>query len=410
MEMFKVHSVKAAREKMMKNFEDFKLEIEEIDINNAEGRILSDDIYSKLNVPHFRRSTVDGYAVRSRDIHGASDSSPMFLEKIGEVEMGKAANIKIIEDTAAYVPTGGVVPDGADAVVMIEYVEILDECNIIVSKPVVSKENIIDIGDDIKENQKVLLKGMKLRPQDIGVLSSIGIDKLRVFKMPSITIISTGDEVIDPREELVIGKIKDINTYTLAAMAKKIGLNVTDKLVVKDDKELLINALESALKNSDIVVLSGGSSVGTKDMTTIVINELGVPDGVFVHGVAMKPGKPTILAKVKNKPVFGLPGQPASAMIAFKVFIEYFIKEILNIDEYEERFVEAEMKVNLHSAPGKETYQMVYLSKEDNKYIAEPVNGKSGMITLMSKAKGYIRIHEDREGIIAGEKVKVNLF
>lgn len=409
MEMFKVHSVKAAREKMMENFQDFKMEIEEVDIIDAEGRILGEDIYSKLNVPHFRRSTVDGYALRSRDTHGASDSLPMFIEKIGEVEMGKAATEIVREDTAVYVPTGGMVPEGADAVVMIEYVEVLDDINIIVSKSVVQKENIIEIGDDIKENQKVLLKGMKLRPQDIGVLSSIGIYTVKTIKMPSISIISTGDEIIDPREELKPGKIKDINTYTIAAMAKEIGLNVIERVVVKDDKELLKATLEDALEKSDMVALSGGSSVGTKDISSIVINEIGSP-GVFVHGVAMKPGKPTILAKVKDKPVFGLPGQPTSAIIAFKVFVEYFVRKIINIDEYEGRFVEAEMKVNIPSAAGKETYQMVYLKKEEDKYIAEPVNGKSGMITLMSKAKGYIKINEDIEGITAGEKIRVNLF
>lgn len=409
MEMFKVHSVKAAREKMMENFQDFKMEIEEVDIIDAEGRILGEDIYSKLNVPHFRRSTVDGYALRSRDTHGASDSLPMFIEKIGEVEMGKAATEIVREDTAVYVPTGGMVPEGADAVVMIEYIEVLDDINIIVSKSVVQKENIIEIGDDIKENQKVLLKGMKLRPQDIGVLSSIGIYTVKTIKMPSISIISTGDEIIDPREELKPGKIKDINTYTIAAMAKEIGLNVIERVVVKDDKELLKATLEDALEKSDMVALSGGSSVGTKDISSIVINEIGSP-GVFVHGVAMKPGKPTILAKVKDKPVFGLPGQPTSAIIAFKVFVEYFVRKIINIDEYEGRFVEAEMKVNIPSAAGKETYQMVYLKKEEDKYIAEPVNGKSGMITLMSKAKGYIKINEDIEGITAGEKIRVNLF
>lgn len=409
MEMFKVHSVKAAREKLMDNFKNFKLGVEEIDIFEAVGRILGEDIYSKLNVPHFRRSTVDGYAVRSRDTHGASESLPMFLEIIGEVEMGKAANMTVTTDKAVYVPTGGMVPEGSDAVVMIEYVEKLDNTNIIVSRPAVSKENIIDIGDDIKEGHQVLNKGMKLRPQDIGALSSIGIDKVKVIKMPTISVISTGDEVIDPKEELQLGKIKDINTYALSSMAKEIGLSVVDKMVVKDNKELFINALKLSIEKSDIIILSGGSSVGTKDITTIVINEMGEP-GVFVHGVAMKPGKPTILAKVNNKPLFGLPGQPASAMIAFKVFVEYFVKSILNLDEYEDKFVEAEMMTNVRSDHGKETYQMVYLEKEDGLYKARPVYGKSGMITLMSKAKGYVKIDEDKEGIQVGEKVRVNLF
>lgn len=409
MEMFKVHSVKAAREKLIENFKDFKWEVEEIEILEAEGRILSEDIHSKLNVPHFRRSTVDGYAVISKDTYGASESLPMFLEVLGEVEMGKAADMKVTTDKAVYVPTGGMIPEGADAVVMVEYVEKLDDTNITISRPAVLKENIIDVGDDIKENQKTLSKGIRLRPQDIGVLSSIGVYKVKVFKMPSISIISTGDEVIDPKEELQLGKIKDINTYTLSAMAREIGLNIVERRVVKDNKELLKNTLKECIEKSDMVMLSGGSSVGTKDITKIVINEMGEP-GVFVHGVAMKPGKPTILAKVYNKPLFGLPGQPASAMIAFKVFVEYFIKNIFNLDEYEDRFAEASMTTNIHSAPGKETYQMVYLEKEDGEYKARPVYGKSGMITLMSKAKGYIKIDEDKEGIKEGEKIRVNLF
>lgn len=409
MEMFKVHSVKAARGKLIENFKDFKCEVEEIEILEAEARILSEDIHSKLNVPHFRRSTVDGYAVISKDTYGASESLPMFLEVLGEVEMGKAADMKVTTDKAVYVPTGGMIPEGADAVVMVEYVEKLDDTNITISRPAVLKENIIDVGDDIKENQKILSKGIRLRPQDIGVLSSIGVYKVKVFKMPSISIISTGDEVIDPKEELQLGKIKDINTYTLSAMAREIGLNIVERRVVKDNKELLKNTLKECIEKSDMVMLSGGSSVGTKDITKIVINEMGEP-GVFVHGVAMKPGKPTILAKVYNKPLFGLPGQPASAMIAFKVFVEYFIKNIFNLDEYEDRFVEASMTTNIHSAPGKETYQMVYLEKEDGEYKARPVYGKSGMITLMSKAKGYIKIDEDKEGIKEGEKIRVNLF
>ncbi|MEA4825327.1 MAG: gephyrin-like molybdotransferase Glp [Clostridium sp.] len=409
MEMFKVHSVKAARKKLIENFKDFKCEVEEIEILEAEGRILSEDIHSKLNVPHFRRSTVDGYAVISKDTYGASESLPMFLEVLGEVEMGKAANMKVTTDKAVYVPTGGMIPEGADAVVMVEYVEKLDDTNITISRPAVSKENIIDVGDDIKENQRILSKGIRLRPQDIGVLSSVGVYKVKVFKMPSISIISTGDEVIDPKEELQLGKIKDINTYTLSAMAREIGLNIVERRVVKDNKELLKNTLKECIEKSDMVMLSGGSSVGTKDITKIVINEMGEP-GVFVHGVAMKPGKPTILAKVYNKPLFGLPGQPASAMIAFKVFVEYFIKNIFNLDEYEDRFAEASMTTNIHSAPGKETYQMVYLEKEDGEYKARPVYGKSGMITLMSKAKGYIKIDEDKEGIKEGEKIRVNLF
>lgn len=409
MEMFQVHSVKDARRKLVDNFRNFKLCLEEVEILEAEGRILAEDVFAKEDVPHFRRSTVDGYAVLSKDTYGASESLPAFLEVLGEVEMGKASNHTVSSDKAVYVPTGGMVPDGADSVIMIEYVEKLDEENIAVYRPSALKENIIDVGDDIKKDEKVLTKGMKLRPQDIGVLSSIGIDKVKVYKMSSISIISTGDEIVGPNDTLKPGQIRDINSYTLSALAKKIGLHINEKKVVKDDFNQLKQIIEDSLEKSDIVVISGGSSVGTKDITTEVINEIDKP-GVFIHGVAIKPGKPTIIAKVKNKPIFGLPGQPVSAMIIFKVFIEYFVKYFLGVNEDEEYFIEAKMSVNIYSAQGKETYQMVTLEKDNDIYIARPVYGKSGMITLMSKAKGYIKIDEDKEGIKEGEKVKVYLF
>ncbi|WP_432665916.1 molybdopterin-binding protein [Wukongibacter baidiensis] len=406
MKMFRVHSVEDAKKELTKHFKDYKLENEEIDISKAVGRVLAHDVYSNVNVPHFRRSTVDGYAVLSKDIHGASESLPAFMETIGEVHMGKPADKSLSADKACYVPTGGMIPDGADAVVMVEYTEKLDEENIAIYRPVANKENIIDIGDDIGKDEKVLYEGLKLRPQDIGVLSSIGVDRIKVYKLPSIAIISTGDEIVGPSEEVRLGQIRDINTYTLASMAEVAGCVVTKKVVVKDEFELLKATAVEAVDNNDIVIISGGSSVGTKDITSKVINIIGEP-GVFVHGVAIKPGKPTILSKVKGKAVFGLPGQPVSAMIVFKVFVEYLINYIQGIDLEMESSIEAKFTSNIHSAQGKETYQMVTIEKKDGEYVAKPIFGKSGMITLMSKAKGYIKIDTDKEGVMQGELVKV---
>ncbi|SHJ63204.1 molybdopterin molybdotransferase MoeA [Paramaledivibacter caminithermalis] len=406
MKMFNVHSVEKAKSKLKEYFKGYELEVEMIDISKAVGRILATDIFSSVNVPHFRRSTVDGYAVISKDTYGASESLPAFLQVIGEVHMGKEAEIVIHHDKTAYVPTGGMIPDGADSVVMVEYTEKLDEENIAINKPVSTKENMIDIGDDIKKNQKVLTKGLRLRPQDIGVLSSVGVDKVSVFKLPTIAIISTGDEIVDSSQNPKLGQIRDINTYTLSAMAKEAGCIVTKKIVIKDEFQILKNTLEECINDNDIVIISGGSSVGTKDITGKVINTIGEP-GVFVHGIAIKPGKPTILAKVKNKAVFGLPGQPVSAMIVFKIFVEYFIKYIQNIDAEIEPFLEAFFTSHIHSAQGRETYQMVTLEKDGSEWLAKPVYGKSGMITLMSKAKGYIKIEADKEGVVKGEKVRV---
>lgn len=406
MKIFRVHSVEDAKQELKKHFKNYKLEKEEIDIYKAVGRILADDVYSNVNVPHFRRSTVDGYAVFSEDTHGASESLPVFMEVIGEVHMGKAADKVVSSDKACYVPTGGMIPDGADAVVMVEYIEKLDEENIAVYRPVAIKENIIDVGDDIGKDEMVLNRGLKLRSQDIGVLSSIGIDRVKVYKLPSIAVISTGDEIVDPSKEVELGQIRDINSYTLASLAEEAGCFVTKKIVVKDEFDLLKSTTIECIGNNDIVIISGGSSVGTKDITSGVINTIGEP-GVFVHGVAIKPGKPTILAKVKGKAVFGLPGQPVSAMIVFKVFVEYLIKYIQRIDSEIEYSVEARFVSNIHSAQGKETYQMVSLEREGEEYLAKPIFGKSGMITLMSKAKGYIKIDTDKEGIKQGERVKV---
>jgi len=290
MELFKVLSVKDAQNKMMDYFSDLNIDTEEIEITQALDRVVAKDVFSNIDVPHFKRSTVDGYAVNSKDTHGASESLPIFLEIMGESEMGKGINCKVERDGAVYVPTGGMIPEGADSVVMIEYVEKFDDTSIAVYRPSTNKENMVDIGDDIKKGEAVLSKGLKLRSQDIGVLSSIGIEKVTVYKRPKMTIISTGDEIIGPNDELLPGKIRDINTYTLSALSEKLGLEVVGRYVVKDNFDLLKTNLESALDKSDIVILSGGSSVGTKDITTDVINATGEP-GVFLHGVAIKPGK-----------------------------------------------------------------------------------------------------------------------
>lgn len=406
MKMFEVHSVKDAKMKLIEHFNDYRLENEEIHISKAVGRILDEDIYSRLDVPHFRRSTVDGFAVLAKDTYGANESLPAFLQVIGEVHMGKEADVIISPGKTAYVPTGGMIPSGADSVVMVEYTERLDEENIAIGRPTALKENIIDIGDDIKIDEKVLNRGSRIRPQDIGVLTSIGLDRVKLSKLPRISIISTGDEILAPSEKVKPGQIRDINTYTLAAMAEEAGCCVTNKIALQDEFEKLKDIVEESIDNNDIVIISGGSSVGTKDITSKVINSIGEP-GVFVHGVAIKPGKPTILAKVKNKAVFGLPGQPVSAMIVFKVFVEYFIKHIQGIDTDIEYTVDAIFSSNIHSAQGKETYQMVTIEKDEGEYLAAPVYGKSGMISLMSRAAGYIKIEADKEGIVKGEKVKV---
>lgn len=401
MDFFNIVSVEEGKKKMLEVFKEHRFEQEEIYILDAADRVLSDDIIANGNVPEFNRSTVDGYAVKSSDTHGASESIPSFLTLLGEVRMGEKTEVKISSGESIYVPTGGMLPEGADAVIMIEHAEKLDDSTLMVYKPLPFGENLILKGDDIKEGERIIEKGKRLTPQDIGVLAALGISKVRVYKKPKFFIISTGDEIVDINEELTIGKVRDISSYALYAQITKLGGEVIGRNIVKDDFELLRNSMDKALDISDIVIILGGSSVGTRDYTSKVINSFN-GNGVFIHGVSIKPGKPTIIGEGKGKAIFGLPGHPASSIIVFKVFVEYFIKQLMNIKENKNK-TSAILDFNFPSSPGKETYQMVKIVERDGKTYAIPSFGKSGMITLLSKSDGYILLKPHEEGISKGE-------
>lgn len=405
MEFLDVLSVNEVKNKLVQSFGKFALSIEKIDILDAFDRILARNIISPIAVPQFNRSTVDGYAIQSSDSHGASDFIPIFLNITGMVLMGEKTALKVSAGEAVYVPTGGMIPEGADSVVMIEHVEKLDEDTLTIHKPVCTGENIIYQGDDVRRGQLVLEKGKRLTSQDIGVLAAIGVSKVDVYLKPKFYIISTGDEIIDLDEELTLGKVRDINGYVLNTMVQKMGGETVNKVIVNDDFELLRNEVRKGIDHSDIIIISGGSSVGTRDFTHDVINSF-KGKGVFVHGVSIKPGKPTIIGEIEGKAVFGLPGHPVSAIIVFKAFIEYFLKTVMNITE-NLNMTKALLDFNFHSSPGKETYQVVNLQERDGKMYAIPSFGKSGLITLLSKASGYLIIPDHIEGLNKGEEVNV---
>ena len=390
---------------MIEAFKEYRIGTEEINILEVTERVLANDLVAKENVPEFNRSTVDGYAVKSSDTHGASESIPSFLILLGEIRMGEMADIKISSGEAIYVPTGGMIPEGADAVIMIEHAEKLDDSTLMIYKPLSVGENVILKGDDIKIGEEAIKKGKKLSPQDIGVLAALGVYKIKVYKKPRFFIISTGDEIVDLDEKLTMGKVRDINSYALSSLIIKLGGEVSGKSIVRDDFELLRNKVEEALEISDIVIISGGSSVGTRDYTSKVINSFN-GKGVFVHGVSIKPGKPTIIGEGKGKAIFGLPGHPVSSIIIFKVFIEYFIRHLMNIKE-NVNITTAILDFNFPSSPGKETYQMVNIVEKEGKTYAVPTFGKSGMITLLSKSDGYIVLKPHEEGISKGETREV---
>lgn len=407
MDFLKVISTAKAKDLILEVFKDYKIGTESVNILSSVGRVLSEDIHAIYDVPNFNRSTVDGYAVKSKETFGCSDSLPSLLEYKGAVQMGETASGVVNTSETIYVPTGGMIPDGADSVVMIEYTDKLDESTVAINKAVRPGENVTYKGDDIKEGSVVLKKGRKITAQDIGVIASLSISSVNVYKKPRVTIISTGDEIVDITDKEESCKVKDINGYVLYALTEKSSCEVVNKLIINDDFNKLKATIEEAIKTSDLVLLSGGSSVGTKDFTYDIINSLN-GRGVFINGLAIKPGKPTIVGEAEGKPIFGLPGHPVSAITVYKILVEHLICEMLSIED-DKLSVDAILETNLHSSPGKETYQLVDLIEKENEKIAVPIYGASGLITTLAKAKGYIVISENTEGIYKGDKVKVYL-
>lgn len=408
MDMFTVMRRHAVMELLEENFKDKVLESQEIGLAQSLGRVISQPVFARENIPAFRRSTVDGFAVRASDTIGCSDAMPAFLRRIGETRMGEDTDLRLEGLDTAYVPTGGIVPEGADSVVMIEHTEMFGE-EVAVGRPVSPRENIVGIGDDVSVRDEVIGGGTLIKTQHIGALAALGMAKLKVLRPVKVGILSTGDEIVDIESSLKIGEIRDVNAYSLKAMLASIGCHVVFQDRVKDDFDLLQDALQKAVDQCDLVLISGGSSVGAKDMTPEIINSIGKP-GVLVHGVAIKPGKPTIVARTGKTAVFGLPGHPASCIISYKTIVEPFIEKTLMKMKEAPRTVVAQSGFQAHLSSGRDVFYMVRLQVVEGTYRAEPVHGKSGMISLLSKADGYIEIPMEKEGIEKGDIVHVHLF
>ncbi|WP_434301918.1 molybdopterin molybdotransferase MoeA [Clostridium botulinum] len=408
MDLFNVVSIKEAKSLIEKNF-NVKPIKEEVELLSSMDRVIYEDIVSHINVPNFRRSTVDGYAVNSKDVAGASESMPAMMNYRGEVFMGKIPEVNMdFPGDCVYVPTGGMIPEGSDSVVMVEYTERVHEDTVLINKATAYGEKVVEIGEDIAKEEIMIKKGKRLRPYEIGVLSSLGITKVPVCRKPKVAIISTGDEIVDPNKEPNLGEVRDINSYLLQASIIEDGGIPINYGIIRDDFNLLKNTVEKAIEDTDIVLISGGSSVGKKDVTIHVINSLGDP-GVFVHGIAIKPGKPTIIGNVKDKIVFGLPGHPLSAAIVYKVIVKYYIDKIAGVKEKVFPIV-CKFNINYHSAKGREEYLPVTLNWKENEIIASPIFSKSGLISGFSKAYGFMKIDKNLEGIKKDEKVFVYRF
>lgn len=409
MKLLKVDTPDAARKKLIEHISEKRLKKEKISLEEALGRVLAEDIVSAENIPSFNRSTVDGYAVNSSDTGCASDGIPVFLNVVEEVQMGKASGSTIRTGSCAYVPTGGMLPPGADAVVMIEYTESFDENSIAIYRSAAVGSNVAMKGEDISAGETVMQKGRVLEPKDMGVLAALGKDEVEVFAKWTVSVISTGDEVAGIKDILHEGQVRDINSYGISSLAVKNGMQIESVQLIKDDEKLLKQIVEEKMHTSDMIVISGGSSKGKKDVTAKVIDEAAAP-GVFTHGIAAKPGKPTILGydTASETLLFGLPGHPAAAMIIFDVICLKAYKRLLGIKESFP--IEAYMETNAAAAPGRTTYLSVKITETSEGYRAVPITGKSGMITTLSSADGYVVIGTDKEGLRANEKVKVHLF
>ena len=409
MELLKVDTLEAAREKLLTAVGENWITSKFVSLNEALDCVLAEDIYGKVNIPDFRRSMVDGYAVIAKDTMGAGESLPVFLKVIGDVGMGEAADCIITPGTCAYVPTGGMIPDGADACVMVEYCEHFDSEEIAVYQATSVGRHVVDIGEDSKAGELLFKKGTKLRPQEIGALSAEGFTEVKVFAPVKISIISTGDELVAPGGNISKGQIFDINTSALSALAGKHGFEVVSTATVKDQYELLKDAIIQAKEESDLVVVSGGSSKGKKDMTALLIDELANP-GVFTHGLALKPGKPTILgADTESRTLMvGLPGHPVAAMAVFEMMLVWLKRKLTC--ESEKGLVPAVLSGNVPGAPGRQTLLFVELEQSEDGYIAKPIFGKSGLMSTMTRADGYTTIEMLQEGLKSGEKVWVHTF
>ena len=376
-------------------------------LHEALHYILAQPITSKENVPGFDRSTVDGYAVNARDTFGASETMPGFLTIVGEVKMGEKATQLVKRGEAIYVPTGGMIPPGADAVMMIEHCEAIDEL-LNTYKQIAPGENIIRTGEDIKEGELLLQDGVKLRPQELGALAALGITEVVVYRRVTLGYLSSGDEIVPYQtQHLEIGQIRDVNYLTISALANEWNIDVLYGGIVIDDYQTFANKAKELYEQVDCLILSGGSSVGAKDYTTEVIQSLGEP-GVFVHGISIKPGKPTILAVAKGKPVIGLPGHPASAMIIFQLFGQRVLRRLKGekIERKPDRIF-ARISKNIASSPGRSDYIRVRLVEKESEWWAEPIIGKSGLITTLVKSDGLVEILSEKEGIAQGEYVPV---
>jgi molybdopterin molybdotransferase len=408
-EFFKVKTLERVLE-LCRQFPSVSREV--LPLDQCCGAILSQDIVSQIDLPEFNRATMDGYALPARSTFGASESMPALVTVVGAVEMGEVPTLSVQTGQAVRIATGGMLPEGADSVVMVEHTQVLDEQTIEVFKSVAPLQNVMEISEDFRKGQVVLSKGSLVRPQEMGVLAALGEAEVEVFRKPVVAIISSGDEVVPIEQTPGLSQVRDVNAHTLTGLIEAAGGTPLFLGIAGDDFGELDGFCRRALGNADMVLISGGSSVGSRDFTLDVIQ--GLPDAeVLVHGVSISPGKPTILARSKEKAIWGLPGQVTSAMVVFMVMVRPLLERLAGCAENTlgaTPKVPALLSRNVASVQGRKDFVRVKLVQRENQVYAEPILGKSGLIHTMVKADGLISIDMNSEGLDRGTEVEVMLF
>jgi molybdopterin molybdotransferase len=407
-EFFNVQPVEAALATLHSRW-GYTPKTESLDPRGALGRVLATALHSPIDLPEFTRSAMDGFAVRAEDTFGASSSLPAYIAVIGRIAMGAQANLEIQRGQTVEIYTGGMLPQGANAVVMVEQTQRINDNEIEALAPVAPGENVIQIGEDISKDDIILNAGQRLRPQDIGGLLAVGITSIEVAVPPRVGILSCGDEVIPPENMPAPGQIRDINAYMLSALIQQSGGAPIILGIARDTLEDYLTCAQTKFDEVDMLVMTAGSSVSARDLTHAVINRLGKP-GVLQHGLAVKPGKPTILAICDNKPVVGLPGNPVSALLVAYQIVVPLIKRALGDQPRTTATIKAKLASNIASTTGREDTIPVKLTKEFTEYIAEPVFGKSNLIFTLINADGLAHIPLNSNGLRAGTEIEVTVF
>ena len=381
--------------------------VETVDLGRAHGRVPAEPVHAPHDLPGFARSTVDGYAVRAADTYGASEGMPSYLEVAGAVAMGRAPEGAVAPGTAVAMPTGGVIPQGADAVVMVEHTQEAMAGTIEVVRPAAPGDGLVRADEDAAEGTELVPAGRALRAQDLGLLAAAGVTDVRVHARPRVAIVSTGDEVVDPATaELGAGQVRDATAVALAALVRDAGGEPDPRGIVPDDHDALAAVLGDAVASSDVVVVSAGSSVGARDETAAVVAGLGKP-GIWAHGIALRPGKPTLLADCGGVPVIGLPGNPRSALVVFGLVGMPVVRLVGGVTRPPaEASTRARLERDVPSAAGR--LDIVQVAVRDG--VASPLFGASALLSILSAADGYVVVPDEATGLQAGTEVDVTLY